>query len=73
MYICINTQKKPHNHGTKTHKRGRGTKKTPVIGIVERNGKVKAKVQDKSKLKFKNMRKYLFYLQTYLTLIMIMP
>jgi len=43
--------------GTGTHKRGRGTSKTPVVGIVERNGRVKAKVQDKSKLKFKNMKK----------------
>ena len=43
--------------GTGTHKRGRGTKKTPVVGIVERDGNVKAKVQDKSKMKFKNMKK----------------
>jgi transposase-like protein len=43
--------------GTGEHKRGRGTKKTPVVGIVERNGNVKAKVQNKDKLKFKSMKK----------------
>lgn len=34
-------------------KRGRGTKKTPVVGMVERGGKVCAKVCDKSHLKLK--------------------
>lgn len=40
-------------------KRGRGTKKTPVVGIVERNGKVKAKVagQGKGTLTSKNLRR----------------
>lgn len=33
--------------GGEPSKRGRGTKKTPVVGIVERNGKVTAKVQKK--------------------------
>ena len=30
----------------KPHPRGRGTAKTPVIGVVERGGKVKAQVAD---------------------------
>ena len=37
------------------HKRGRGTKKTPVVGIVERYGKVRAKVVKKDHLKFKKL------------------
>lgn len=43
--------------GTGTHKRGRGTNKAPVVGMVERNGNVKAKVQSKDKLKYTNMKK----------------
>lgn len=43
--------------GTGEHKRGRGTKKTPVIGIIERDGNVKAKVQRKDRMKFKDMKK----------------
>lgn len=42
---------KPRKHGkykdTEPIKRGRGTKKTPVIGAVERGGKVVAQVADK--------------------------
>ena len=30
-----------------TNKRGRGTKKTPIVGIVERNGKISLKVMEK--------------------------
>ena len=33
--------------GTGYHKRGRGTKKTPVVGMAERGGNVRAKVQKK--------------------------
>lgn len=47
---------KPRKDGT-NHKRGRGTEKIPVVGIVERNGNVKAKVQDKENLKFEDMKK----------------
>lgn len=43
--------------GTGPHKRGRGSDKIPVVGIVERDGCVKAKIQDKTKLKFVNLRK----------------
>lgn len=37
------------NDGT-PNKRGRGTKKTPVVGMIERGGKVKAKVAKKDSL-----------------------
>lgn len=35
--------------------RGRGTKKTPVVGMVERNGNVKAEAVEKSTLKSKDL------------------
>ena len=37
--------------------RGRGTKKTPVVGMVERNGNIKAKSSSKFKLKFTDFLK----------------
>lgn len=40
------------------HKPGRGTKKAPVIGAVERGGKVKAKAVAKDKMKGKNLRAF---------------
>jgi transposase-like protein len=43
--------------GTGIHKRGRGTDKTPVVGMVERDGRVKAKVQQKTKLKGKDLKR----------------
>ena len=39
-------------------KRGRGTKKTPVVGAIERGGKVTAKATEKSKLKGRHMRAF---------------
>lgn len=39
-------------------KPGRGTKKTPVIGAVERRGRVTAKVVPKEKMKGKNLRSF---------------
>ncbi len=42
--------------GTGTHKRGRGTSKTPVVGMVERRGKIKAEVMGKKKLNSKNLK-----------------
>lgn len=39
-------------------KRGRGTKKMPVVGAVERNGRVVAKATNKDKLKGKNLRAF---------------
>lgn len=40
------------------HKRGRGTKKAPVIGVVEREGKVRAKAVVKDKMKGENLRAF---------------
>lgn len=42
--------------GGNKSKRGRGTDKIPVVGLVERGGKVRAKSQKKDKLKFKHLR-----------------
>lgn len=39
-------------------KRGRGTKKAPVIGAVERGGKVSAKAVQKDKMKGKHLRAF---------------
>ena len=39
-------------------KRGRGTDKPPVIGAVERGGRVTAKVTEKTKLKARHMRAF---------------
>jgi transposase-like protein len=39
----------------KNLKRGRGTNKTPVVGIIERYGQVKAKVVDKHKITYKKL------------------
>ena len=40
-------------------KRGRGTDKTPVIGIVERGGKVVAKAMNKTRLTYKELSGFL--------------
>ena len=40
------------------HKPGRGTKKAPVVGAVERGGRVTAKATRKDKLKGKNLRAF---------------
>ena len=40
----------------KPHKRGRGTDKTPVVGMIERGGDVKAMLSPKSSLKAKNLQ-----------------
>lgn len=39
-------------------KRGRGTKKAPIIGAVERNGRVKAKAVNKDKMKGKDLKAF---------------
>lgn len=43
--------------GGNKSKRGRGTDKQPVVGMVERGGRVRAKKTDKTKLKFKDLRR----------------
>ena len=44
--------------GTGPHKRGRGTSKIPVVGMIERGGKIVAKPVDKSKLNQKSLAKF---------------
>ena len=44
--------------GGEPPKRGRGTKKTSVVGAVERGGRVTAKVSRKGQLKGKNLRAF---------------
>lgn len=39
--------------------RGRGTKKTPVVGAVERGGRVKAKPVDKAEMTGEDMQRYI--------------
>jgi len=46
---------KPRKGDGQDHKRGRGTSKTPVVGMIERGGKVKAKVAKKRKLDSKSL------------------
>ena len=41
-----------------SHSRGRGTKKAPVVGAVERGGKVTAKATGKHKMKGRHMRAF---------------
>ena len=45
-YVGGKPRKKNKRDDDTPNKRGRGTKKTPVIGVVERGGNVKAKVAD---------------------------
>jgi transposase-like protein len=49
---------KPRKTGPddKHHPRGRGTKKIPVLGMVERNGKVKARVVRKDQLQSRKLQ-----------------
>lgn len=44
------------NGSNGNNKRGRGTKKTPVVGLIERNGRVKAKVFKNKPLTSKNLK-----------------
>ncbi len=46
---------KPRKGNGEKPKRGRGTKKTPVIGMIERGGRVKAQVAKKKDLKAKSI------------------
>ena len=44
--------------GSGPHKRGRGTSKAPIVGIIERGGRVIARHVDKSKLNSKSLAKF---------------
>lgn len=49
---------KPRRHDPENpNKRGRGTKKVPVVGMIERGGKVKAEVMKKRDLSSKTLSK----------------
>jgi hypothetical protein len=48
---------KPRN-GTGPHKRGRGTSKAPVVGLIEWGGNIVARHVDKSKLTSKSLAKF---------------
>jgi transposase-like protein len=45
--------------GTGPHKRGRGTSKAPVVGMIERGGNVIARPVDKSKLDGKSLARFI--------------
>jgi len=49
---------KPRKGPDKKLKRGRGTKKPPVIGAIERGGKVRAKATQKAKMKGRHLRAF---------------
>lgn len=49
---------KPRKFSGIVSKRGRGTDKMPVVGIVERNGRAIAKVFDKKELSLKGLSQY---------------
>ena len=56
-YVGGKPRKGTGNKGD-TSKRGRGTDKAPVVGAVERGGRVTAKAVSKGKLKAKNLRAF---------------
>jgi transposase-like protein len=58
-YIGGKPKKENHKDGNnnKSNPRGRGTKKTPVVGMIERGGDVKAKAVSKNSLKAKDLLK----------------
>lgn len=58
VYIGGKPRKGNKREGDKPNKRGRGTKKVPVIGIVERLGSVIAKVAEANDLSAKGLLKF---------------
>jgi transposase-like protein len=58
-YIGGKPRKGNKHDGDKPNKRGRGTKKTPVVGLLERGGKVIAKPFTKRNLCHKGLRKFI--------------
>jgi len=57
-YIGGKPRKDNRRNDDKPNKRGRGTDKAPVIGAVERGGKVTAKATAKDKMKGRHMRTF---------------
>jgi transposase-like protein len=58
-YVGGKPRKGNRRDDDKPNKRGRGTKKTPVIGAVERGGRVVAKVADPRDLSAKGISKFI--------------
>jgi transposase-like protein len=58
-YIGGKPRKGNRKDDDKPHKRGRGTDKTPVIGAVERGGRVIARVAKKRDLSIKGLSKFI--------------
>lgn len=54
-YVGGKPRKGNDNNGSEKSKRGRGTSKTPVVGIIERGGRVKTKVIGDRKLTQKRL------------------
>lgn len=50
---------KPRRFDGDDNPRGRGTKKTPVVGAVERGGKVKVRMVDKAEMTSEDMNRYI--------------
>jgi len=57
-YIGGKPRKANEPNGQSKHKRGRGTDKMAVVGIVERNGRARAKVFEKGTLNLKGLSAY---------------
>lgn len=55
-YVGGKPRKGANRKPDEPNKRGRGTKKTPVVGMIERNGKVKAKKRTKKQLNAKSLK-----------------
>ena len=58
-YIGGKPRKRNHHRDEPPRKRGRGTTKVPVIGAVERSGRVVAKVADAGKISAKGIHHFL--------------
>lgn len=58
-YVGGKPRKGNKRDGDKPNKRGRGTKKVPVIGVVERNGRVVARVAEPGDLSVKGINKFI--------------
>lgn len=55
-YIGGKPRKTNHKKPTKPNKRGRGTDKTPVVGMIERNGNIKAMARTDRDLRVKKLK-----------------
>ncbi|GJL77443.1 MAG: hypothetical protein NPINA01_04320 [Nitrospinaceae bacterium] len=58
-YIGGKPRKKNNHNDDNNNKRGRGTNKTPVVGVIERGGRVHAEPFSKKKLNGKGLAKFI--------------